>query len=482
MKKNKIIFFLSCFAVSFFMIYAITFRQHVRQAEILTNEASVIHEEVLHRFELFMDSLISRGIVTSEYFSQGTLYTKNYEQLASSLIANYDEILGINIVDQKGQIIRVFPYEDNKMVLGKKSQNFEFMMKSFEAGDEFWISSPFKLYQGPQGFVVYVPIKRDQELMGWIAPVISNERFFKKFVTANFMQSYGLVIRDAATGLSYFATGNPEEIKTPIRRQSVNIRGRELIFLSWQKKPSTDNYLWPLSIFMALIISFIMTYLYGLFEQKLHSNMHPDEVDNLLRVSIQDASSGMVLIQNQLELMKLGASHISPKRISLHAMYISNLLEQIKILQRISNQDESTKLHKTLLLPLLTEVTDYFNETVENKKIALVLNSEDLAKVSFFAHSTLFKNSVLLNLFNHIIQNTSPGTTIQINNTQNKYHHQISITVIDLLASSDFREKMKSDRSLTGARRVLELHQGELLIENNTQGHLIFLILLPLIR
>lgn len=482
MNRNKIIFFLACFTVAFLMVYAITFRQHAKQEELLNSEASVIHEEVLDRFEMFIDSLISKGIVTSEYFSQGSLYTKNYEQLAGNILEHYDEIQGINIVDHEGNIVRVYPYQDNKESLSKRSQNFKFMKQSFDAGEEYWISSPFTLYQGPQGFVVYIPIKKDDKLMGWIAPVISNERFFKKFMTANFLRSYELVIQDAKTGLSYFSTGDPRTVKGAVKRQSVKIRGRELLFQSWAKKPYTDAYLWPLSLFMALIISFLATYLFGLLEQKFHSNMQSDEVDQLLRISIQDASNGMILVQNQLELMKLGAGHISPERISLHAAYITNLLEQIKILQRISNQDESAKLNKMALLPILTEVTDQLHDAFENKKIVIDLNQSEFEHIYLYAHQALFKTSVLTNLFSHIIYHAGKGTTLQIKNTERKFHREIALIVTDPGAASDFKEKMRSERSLIGIKRVVELHQGKFSLDSTSNGGLIFNLVLPIVK
>ncbi|WP_408096533.1 hypothetical protein ACJVC5_15960 [Peredibacter sp. HCB2-198] len=482
MNRSKIIFFLACFAVSFFMVYAITFRQHAKQEELLHSEASVIHEEVLERFEMFMDSLISKGIVTSEYFSHGNLYTKKYEQLAQNILQNYDEILGINIVDHQGTIVRVYPYQENKASLGKKTQNLQFMKHSLDIGEEFWISPPFHLYQGPQGFVVYIPIRRDDQLMGWICPVISNERFFKKFMTANFLRSYELVIQDVESGLNYFSTSSPKNVKGLVKRQNVKIRGRELMFLSWPKKQYTEAYLWPLSIFMALIISFLSTYLFGLLEQKFHSNMQPDEAEQLLRISIQDASNGMILIQNQLELMKLGAGHISPERVSLHAFYITNLLEQIKILQRITNQDESTKLHKTPLFPLILEVTDQLHDSIEGKNIQIIMNQQELESIHIYAHKTLFKSSVLNLLFTHIIYHAGKDTQILIKNTERKHHRELSLIVKDPGATSDFKEKMKSERSLIGIKRVVELHQGKFTLDSNGTSELIFNLVLPLIK
>lgn len=431
---------------------------------------------------MFIDSLISKGIVTSEYFSQGSLYTKNYEQLAGNILEHYDEILGINIVDHEGNIIRVYPYHDNKVSLGKKSQNYNLMKASYDLGEEYWISAPFTLYQGPQGFVVYIPIKKNDKLMGWIAPVISNDRFFKKFMTANFLRSYELVIQDAKTGLNYFSTANPRGVKSAIKRQTVKIRGRELLFLSWAKRPFTDAYLWPLSLFMALIISFLATYLFGLLEQKFHSNMQSDEVDQLLRISIQDASNGMILVQNQLELMKLGAGHISPERISLHASYITNLLEQIKILQRISNQDESTKLNKTPLYPIITEVMDQLHEAIEIKNITFEMDVDDLSLISIYAHKALFKSSVLSNLFGHIIYHAGKGTRIQIKNSERKFNREISVTVNDPGAASDFKEKMRSERSLIGIKRVVELHQGKFSLDSTSNGGLVFNLVLPLVK
>lgn len=482
MRKNKIIFFLGCFAVSFFVIYAVTFRQHAKQEEVLNSEASVIHEEVLSKFELFIDSLISKGVVTSEYFSQGTLYTKNYEALAGNIVQSYDEILGINILDDQGNIIRVYPYQENKRSLGKRSQNYLFMKDSYDKGEEFWISPPFTLYQGPKGFAIYIPIKRDEKLIGWVAPVISNDLFFKKFIKADFLKSYELVIQDQETGEAYFSTGNPAKAEDQMKRQIVKIRGRSLVFLSWPKTTYSESYLWPLSIFMALIISALTTYLYSLLEYKFHSNMQTEDVEQLLRTSIQDASSGMILIQNQLELMKLGAGHISPERVSLHAMYISNLLEQVKILQRIANQDESTKLYKTPLFPLLMEVTDRLSESIHAKNISIEMDAEKLKQINLYLHKALFKDSVLINLINHIIYHVGSESVIHVTAEIRKKNQLLSFEVLNHMPSSDFKEKMKSERALIGIRRVLALHQSHFDLEATSNGKLIFNIVMPLVK
>src|SRR5690606_4658417 len=144
--------------------------------------------------------------------------------------------------------------------LGKKSQYYQEILKSTARGEKYWFSPPFKLYQGTNGFIFYIPLRNKGKLSGWIAPVISSNLLFKHFKESNFFNNYELVIKDKLSGNIYFETGLPPK-SGEIREVSSPLWGREIIFQSWSKATSPKFSL-PFSsrFIICFIVSFLSTF------------------------------------------------------------------------------------------------------------------------------------------------------------------------------------------------------------------------------
>lgn len=478
MKKNKVFFFILSSLILTLVICGISFVREITREESLMRESEALMDSFQNRFEDAVNTFTQKGIISAEYLSQGIMSQKNYEELGSELIRNHKEILGLNLLDQEGKIIKVFPFEENQKSLGRVTQNIEALRISVRNDEEYWFSPPFTLYQGPSGFAIYFPIRKDHTLVGWIAPVASLEDFFKKLIKDVYLKDYHLIILDTKTGRPYFKTADGPRPSHKFIEQIENVRGRDMTFISWPKNPITRFGHWIWNLALGLTLAFILTYFYSLSELRGRNNLQIEDIEHLLRFSLQDAASSAALIQNQAELTKRGASHVPIDRITLYAGHITNLLDQIKFLRRMTNLEESTKLTEVPVFQSLIQMMDYYQDKIQFRGVQFLLHEEDFNQVSVMANKWLLTHTVFGNLLSHAIQNAPDQSSIEIKCTRVDSHYQITIKNISTEGPL-VPERKTIERGLGSARRVLELFHGDLLLENDLRGQLIYIIILP---
>ena len=479
MVKNKLIFFSVSFLIFFMVAYSTSFYQQSLAREKQTKDMTHIIETFEDQFENFIDGLLLKGIVVSEYFPEGDISNKKYDSLARSIIIEYNDILGVNLVDLHGKIIKVYPYATNKMTLGKDSQNYPYLLESLKRNEEFWLSPPFPLYQGPFGFILYIPIHKSDKLTGWLAPVISLNDFFKRFIRSDFFTQYNLIINDVETNRNYFETDQlPKNTETTLKREFV-IRGRKINFTSWPRGvDSPFNHL-GISLSLAILLSFVSTYLYIFFEGREKQSISLDEVESLLRQSINDASGNFTLIQNQMELLKLGTSHISHDRLLYQTSFMAILLEQIKILKRIANKDESAKLEKMSLSVVLSDVLLGLRDKLEEKRISLIYLPIQFTHVEVCAHKWLLTHGVFNTILRQIIFYATEDSKLEISHTKEKYFHHIQIQDGAFKLETSNSNTKHGDKNFINARRILHLFKGDIVHEIGLDGGQVITIILP---
>ncbi len=467
MKKKLIILFSATFILSIGIAYQILSWQQ-RQVELNhEHQTTIIQDDIRERFKLLIESPLAIGIVSAEYFSSGQMDAKSYEQLANNIIHNFDEMLGLNVLDAEGRITKVYPIKDNISGLGKVSQNYEAFLTSAKNGETYWLSAPFKLYQGPIGFTFYIPIYVKGKLFGWVAPVISVDRFFRKFIRSEFLENYHLIVKDTATGESYFQTAPlPEENGKKINQLSAEIKGRKIDFISWQKASEPFSYAFPISFILGFFFATIITYSYILFEQKRFIRDQLSDIESLLKLTIQDASSSFHSIRGQLDLMRAGVATISLEKISKHFSYIETLMKQVEILQNMSSTVELNKRERTTLLPLFLELSTIWQEKLNEKKLLLNYDPEQLADARIAGNKWLICHSIFGNIIAKAIYTSPVGSDINIKCINEKGFHLITFDC--QLDQRPPRDGVFSQGILI-AQKVTQLHRGELIVDSKAK-------------
>lgn len=475
-KKTSTIFLISLLFF-YFLLQAFTRGLIQRQEAIDAKQTSIIQENVKDRFKLFLNLPLSIGIIGADYFSKDNFLTRQYSPAAETLLTINREILGLSILDHEGRIVRVFPVENNPDAKGKITQNFESLKKSYKKGEFFWFSAPFNLYQGKKGFVIYVPIVQSEELKGWFAPVISAEIFFNKFKLDEFIKSYDLVIKDKVSNHHYFSTSEKTMPESKIYETTAIIMGREIVFQNWRKgNGDFFQFPWYWNFVLALIFAIISALLVKLYEQRKKARGQLEEISGLLRLTSKEALSNLVDIHS--EFNQLDPSDLQKSSFSKNVFYITNLIEQIDLLQTMAQAKEEIHHEVHSFLPLLERQLEILHEVIQKKELHINFKNENLAKVSISANGWLLQNSVLANVLSHALIYAQPGSTLEIENKSSDENHFITFHVKQILQKGrDGATKM--DRRMEVAKGILHIYHGELFIQNDLAQGLIIRILLP---
>lgn len=433
-------------------------------------QTEIIQEHVKDRFNLFLKLPLSLGYIGSDYFSTNKLSMQESPFARNLLMLNKD-ILGLNLVDASGKIVSVFPKIDNQNAEGKITQNYAHLKASVEKKEKFWFSPPFSLFQGQQGFVFYVPIiTKEGTLKGWFAPVLSTAMFDTEFKLQEFLKTYDLIIRDVETGIPYFATGVGPENKQKSYQSSGKLYNRELEFLSWRKDTKSQvNPPARLIFFIALVPSFFITFMMNLYYQRRAARHQLKDISILLGLTSKEALSKLIDLQN--EFYKIGASE--------NITFVTNLIEQIELLQTIAYTGEEVEVKEEAVLPMLHSELQNLNEIIQKKSLRVTFNPECFENVNIEVNSWLFQNCVLNNVLTHSIIHSEIGTAINIDckkedgNALLTFHTQMVLSAVPDMSAINLERRMEV------ARRALQIYKGSIFIQRDLAGGIVIRITIP---
>ena len=175
--NRSLLFFLIIAPLSCGLFVLSNTRLEGKRNDLTLKQANVIKNDVDERLRLYLNGTMGARMVASAFWEQIIVEDNEYRKLAETLVTEFPEIYGVNQVEPNGLISRVYPEERNKPAKGLISQNIQHLKDSLARHDKFWFSPPFDLYQGGRGFVCYVPLKKNEKHLGWLAIVISTEPF-----------------------------------------------------------------------------------------------------------------------------------------------------------------------------------------------------------------------------------------------------------------------------------------------------------------
>ena len=477
-KKSNIIF-LGVFLLTY-TLFQYGFRVFAdRQERIDSQQTKIIQENIQERFNAFLKLPISIGMMGAEIFSSGDLSKKSFGSGFDDVLKTNQEILGLNIVDHEGRIIRVNPMGSNPTTIGKVSQNFAALKESYAKGEKYWFSPPFQLYQGPMGFAIYVPIVENKKLKGWFAPVISTELFNKKFELIEYAHIYDLMIKDTKTGLSYFTSFDSPYEDAQLHIHPTKLLGRDVSFQSWRKEgEAVYRFPWYVSFALALFLTLMLKLVSYLFAQKRQAHNQLNDINALLRLTSAEALSKLVDMHKKFNATELTANQ--KENFSEAVTYLKHLIEQIDLLQTMSLSDE--ELHHELrgFLPLLVDQIKNFTEVIREKHLDISFKSQDLEQVMISSDGWPLQNSVLSSILSHSIVYAKDGSKISIENKSTDDTYYITFHTHQINRAGPDGEATHLDRRLEVARRILNIYKGQLILQNDLAGGMLIRIMLPI--
>lgn len=471
MKKKYVLVFFILITLVHTIIQLIFSWQSRQLLQFYKRETEILHSNIGERFALLMDSHRAIGIVASEYLSSGVLKKNEYQELSKSVLNNFDEIVGLNILNEKGVIVQVSPINENFRALGKTTQNIAALERSAKNLESYWLSPPFDLYQGIDGFSFYMPLYKDNKLMGWVAPVIGQKKFFEKFINSKFLKSYHLIIKDKLTGKDYFRTNGSPHHHADVFQNTIPVWGRSITFISWPRQRNIfgiDGLV--LSLIFSLLLATLGTFSVWLYEQRTRTKKRLEALNGLLKLTVQDTSQSLVSIQHQLNHLRLGNSSIQLDRVNRHVNYIGSLLRQIEVLQRLSGTIDSSDFTRTPILPMLLEISDLLHDQFAEKKLILTYDPQEMSRVEILGDKWLICHSVFSHFVRQAIKFSPIGSDIEFKHTRINNFWVFSISHTGLKFADNLIQGKITDEENFVAEKVIHLHKGKLSFENTANG------------
>lgn len=461
--RSKIILIvITTIIASYALIDLIVSRIKNREQLVHQESAKIIQQEISERFNLVLDVTLVIGQLSPAYlFGQ---QNNGNEELVYKIIAEKKYILGLNQLNAEGRIISIYPKQLNQEAMGKISQNYSELLKSYQRGEKYWFSPPFELFQGGTGFVFYIPIVVKEKLLGWMAPVISSQLFFEHFRKMDFFDQYELIIKDELTGNSYFGTGilptadKVQEIKS-------NIRGRSITFLSWPKATSQHfefSFMWKCLI--SLIIGFIGGLITTIYYEKKKAYARLENISDLLKLTSNEALSKLMDIQT--EYLSLGVTgYLSTAVVEKDVQSVTNLIEQIELLQNIAGSENYAE-ETFEILPELKIHIEELQEVVKKKHLNLNLNAESFNDIKVTGNKWLISNTVLKNAVSYCALISRPSGKIDIFHTISS-HECCTVFRVEKVYENIVHKAFKTERRLLVARNIMDLLNGTIIIRED---------------
>jgi hypothetical protein len=470
-KKLLLIFPVTLILCYFIVIQSILWVNREEDA-FDAQQTEIIQEYVKDRFNLFLKLPLSIGYIGSDYFAYNDKLEMDHSPFAKNLLRLNKDILGMNLVDTHGKIVSVYPVDDNLQAIGKISQNYPFLKQSLDKKESYWLSPPFSLFQGQQGFVFYIPILTKNGVhKGWFAPVMSTSLFDKEFKLEEFLKTYSLIIRDVSTGIPYFATGMEPDRKQKIYEIKSTVYGRDMEFLSWRKDSKSHlSPPWYVVLLFSLIPALFATILLKLFYQRKAARVQLQDISILLRLTSKEALAKLIDLQN--EFYKIGSTE--------NITFVTNLIEQIELLQTLAYTGEEMEMKLYEFLPLLENEIESLQELIQKKSLHVTYSPEAFKDINIEVNSWLLQNCVLSNILTHSIIHAESSTGINIDCKREDEKVFITFHTQMVISSGPENTAINLDRRMEVAKRALSFYKGDLFLQRDLAGGIIIRIILPI--
>ncbi|MFL5784581.1 MAG: hypothetical protein ACJ76H_08240 [Bacteriovoracaceae bacterium] len=437
-------------------------------------EIIAIEQVVIDRFERYLALPQMVSVLGAQFLGHNGIMQGNYELYAGVIQRANPEFIGFNIVDHNGLIVRTFPKAENAPAAGRITQNIGYLQESLRKNEAFLLSPPFRLFQGEPGFVFYQPVYEKNKFAGWYAVVISSEAFLQKFRIADFVSIFDLVIIDQETGRDYFSTSIEPRKEAKVYSKTKELYGRKMVFKTWRKNPSLiHTFPWYFSIIISLILAGAFWFILKLYDQRKKARSQLQNISVLLRVTSKEALSNLIEIHSEFNRLNLPEGE-DTNRISRDINYLTNLVEQIDLLQTMAHSREGISAENHNFVDIMRRQIDIYREVFERKNIHLDYNEDDFKDIVIHFNDWMFENSVVSNVISHLLIHIENNSTLKIENRSPATGEEVVALVFNRHPGGDHSKIM--NRRIEVARRVMELHRGDLKEEFNGNELTILLI------
>ena len=216
MRFNKYYFLLSLFLSLLFLVILLWSYLNKIDNKLIESRIRIVEKQATTKIEenikIRVDAI---KLLTKTLQLQKSLDNTKFMNNASIYYKNYNGFQAINWINKSGVIQWVYPYKGNEEAYGKNihyhpDKNCRTTFLNAERMKEFSITPVIKLLQGGYGVVIYSPVLKKGETVGYVNGVFNLNTFFHG-ILKDFNELYSIKISEGER--IYFNNSNEKNVK-----------------------------------------------------------------------------------------------------------------------------------------------------------------------------------------------------------------------------------------------------------------------------
>ena len=216
MRFNKYYLLLSLFLSLLFLVILLWSYLNKIDNKLIESRIRIVEKQATTKIEenikIRVDAI---KLLTKTLQLQKSLDSTKFMNNASIYYKNYNGFQAINWINKSGVIQWVYPYKGNEKAYGEDlhyhpDKNCRTTFLNAERMKEFSITPVIKLLQGGYGVVIYSPVLKKGEIVGYVNGVFNLYTFFNN-ILKDFNELYSIKISEG--GRIYFNNSNEKNVK-----------------------------------------------------------------------------------------------------------------------------------------------------------------------------------------------------------------------------------------------------------------------------
>ncbi len=475
---------------------------HQVQKELRRNESATVAKAIGHSLINEIQNITNSLEILGQIEAINSKHkVELYEIVSKALFKQYPQIFyGINFINPKGIISKIYPEESNKLALGRNLMERPELTPYLEASlknKTTQVSHRVITYQGIFAIIIYTPLfDSHEQFKGWLNVLIDTDMWLKEQVrNQKWDQVYirmnwqGQTDQDLIFGEP--APPNLFSYDFPLLNQTIKVS------VGWPESSLSSqhrNLLMLRNVTGLVMLILISVLLYKLTISRynlIQSNQQLGLKNVLLNSLVHDISSPLSILGINLEHATQNQEgtvlNSGQKTRILKALNtLHEMLDSVRTLSRLELETDTLKIQRVLVAAAIQEAVIRVKEKAALKKIEIRMGVIDESFV-IRAHENTLINNVIPNVLTNAIKFSKPYTKISVE--AEKKSDGIWIIFRDegqgfsekdmanfnqkdqpIKSTTGLAGEMGSGLGLSQVKGFMKLYGGEALLENSEFG------------
>ena len=432
--------------------------------------------QIAYRFEEEVANHIRALKIVSQQIDFSKLSSqKDYLELTNSIISDLPDFLTINWIRAEGVITWVNPLERNQAALGKRiiehPEVDQYLMQS-RITHEPHLSHIVKLYQGQEGFTIYVPIFRGDTFYGWVNGVILYKSFLDSLFAQENFQNYSIRINWKKNKDKFYEYNISQQIDKVHGKGQFSFK----LFNQEFEVEVLDKNVQPVyQRSSALTLIFIIALIFAVFafmavilnlrtqENLKQRNRELKVSQALVEVFNKELLENHQLLKNEMNTIDLSIESLKNKIIS-YLKTEADLLTKIRDMRDFSFENKSIHLIHVRVCDFLKQTQIAIYKELKEKSLQFIFDENSQSRI--FADPPILQRYIFRNILSYYIEVTAEKKVIQVHISDDRDQTYIEFESETIPSNSSRYELMQKHRvSFLQTQAFMEYFSGQFIYD-----------------